>query len=96
MSKEKLITRTITTTTAAFMCIDTETTKVDVIKVHLIGKLSNEGALKRYKELVETDTFKVVSCQSTEYEQHLFGMSEREFIEHAKVLPSRKKTENEE
>ena len=78
------------------MCIDTGTTKVDVIKVHLIGKLSNEGALKRYKELVETDTFKVVSCQSTEYEQNLFGMSEREFIEHAKVLPLRKKAENDE
>lgn len=96
MRKEKLITRTITVTTAEFMCLDTETANVEVITTQLTGKLDNATALKLYKGIAETETFKVVACQSISYTEQLYGMTEREFIEHAKILPPRKTPETDE
>lgn len=98
MRKEKLITRTITVSTAQFMCLDTETANVEIATAELIGKVDNETALKMYKATAETDTFKAVSCQSVNYTEQLYGMTEKEFIKHAKILPPRSKiaeTENE-
>lgn len=96
MRKEKLITRTITVTTAEFMCVDVETANVEVVTAELTGKLDNETALKMYKSTVESETFKVVACQSIDYTEQLYGMSEKEFIKHAKILPPRKTAETEE
>lgn len=96
MRKEKLITRTITVTTAEFMCVDVETANVEVVTAELTGKLDNETALKLYKSSVETDVFKVVACQSIYYTEQLYGMTEKEFISHAKILPPRKAMETEE
>lgn len=91
MRKEKLITRTITVTTAEFMCVDVVTANVEVITAELTGKLDTETALKAYKSTVETDVFKVVACQSVNYTEQLYGMTEKQFIEYAKVLPPRTK-----
>ena len=96
MRKEKLITRTITVTTAEFMCVDVETANVEVITAELTGKIDNETALKMYKAAVESDTFKVVACQAVMHTEHLYGMTEKEFIKHAKVLPPRKIVETDE
>lgn len=96
MKKERLITRTITVTTAEFMCLDTETANVEIVTAELIGKVDKETALKMYKATAETDTFKAVSCQSVNYIEELYGMSEKEFIKHAKILPPRKTAETEE
>lgn len=96
MRKEKLITRTITVTTAEFMCLDTETANVEVITGQLTGKVDNATALKMYKAIAETETFKVVACQSISYTEQLYGMTEKEFIEHAKILPPRKTVETDE
>lgn len=96
MRKEKLITRTITVSTAEFMCLDIETANVEIVTAELIGKVDNETALKMYKATAETDTFKAVSCQSVKYTEQLYAMTEKEFIKHAKILPPRKTTETEE
>lgn len=96
MRKEKLITRTITVSTVEFMCLNTETANVEIVTDELIGKVDNETALKMYKATAETDIFKVVSCQSVSYNEQLYGMTEKEFIEHAKILPPRKATEENE
>ncbi len=95
MRKEKLITRTITVTTAEFMCLDTETANVEIVTAELIGKVDKETALKMYKVTAETDTFKAVSCQTVNYTEQLYGMGEREFIKYAKILPPRSKTTEE-
>ena len=95
MKKEKLITRTITVSTAEFMCLDTETANVEIVTAELIGKVDKETALKIYKVSAETDTFKAVSCQSVNYTEQLYGMTEKEFIKHAKILPPRSKTTEE-
>lgn len=96
MRKEKLITRTITVTSADFMCLDTETANVEIVTAELIGKIDKETALKMYKVTAETDTFKAVSCQSVNYTEQLYGMTEKEFIKHAKILLPRKTVEVEE
>lgn len=96
MKKEKLITRTITVTECEFMCVDVETANVEVVTAELTGKLDNETALKQYKSTAETDTLKVVACQSISYTEQLYGMTEKEFIAHAKILPPRKTAETEE
>ena len=96
MRKEKLITRTIIVSTCEFMCVDVETANVKVVTVELTSRLDTETALKLYKSTAETDTFKVVACQSIDYTEHLYGMTENEFIAHAKILPLRKATETEE
>ena len=96
MRKEKLITRTITVTTAEFMCVNVETANVEVVTAELTGKIDSETALKKYKATAETATLKVVSCQSVNYNEQLYGMTEKEFIEHAKILPPRKATEENE
>lgn len=96
MKKEKLITRTIVVSNCEFMCVDVETANVEVIKAELTGKLDNETALKIYKSTVESETFKVVACQSISYTEQLYGMTEREFIKHAKILPPRKTAETDE
>lgn len=96
MRKEKLITRTIVVSNCKFMCVDVETANVEVIRAELTGKLDNETALKIYKSTVESETFKVVACQSIDYIEQLYGMSEKEFIKHAKILPPRKIGETEE
>ena len=96
MKKEKLITRTIVVSNCEFMCVDVETANVEVIKAELTGKLDNETALKIYKSTVESETFKVVACQSINYTEQLYGMTEKEFIKHAKILPPRKTVETDE
>lgn len=96
MKKEKLITRTITVTKAEFMCLDTETANVEIVTAELIGKVDKETALKKYKATAETDTFKAVLCQSVNYTEALYGMTEVEFIKHSKILPPRKTAETEE
>lgn len=96
MRKEKLITRTIVVSNCEFMCVDVETANVQIITTELTGKLDNETALKIYKANAESDTFKVVACQSIYYTEQLYGMTEKEFIKHAKILPPRKTAETEE
>lgn len=95
MRKEKLITRTIIVSTCEFMCVDVETANVEIVTAELTGKISKDEALKIYKSTAESDTFKVVNCQSISYNEQLYGMTEKEFIEHAKILPPRKSTAEE-
>ena len=96
MRKEKLITRTIVVSNCEFMTVDVETANVEIVTAELTGKISKDEALKQYKSTAETGTLKVVACQSINYTEQLYSMTEKEFIKHAKVLPPRKTAETEE
>lgn len=90
MARVPMVTRTITTTKVNVMCLDIETgescnTSVVVPRTYK----DNETLLKKVKEVLETETLKPVHVVSKEEIETLYGMSEQEFIEHAKVLPSR-------
>lgn len=91
MRKEKMITRTITQTTAQLMCLDVTTAEVEIFEAKIGGTYTNEGLLKAFKKIYETDTYKVVRIESQHTEELLLGMTESYFIEHAQVLPSRTK-----
>lgn len=95
MRKEKMITRTITQTTAHLMCIDVTTAEVEIFETKIGGTYTDEELLKAFKKIYETDTYKVVHIESQYTEELLLGMTESYFIEHAQVLPSRLKKDGE-
>ena len=94
MARERMVTRTVELTIAEVMCLDTNTAEVSIKSYEIGGGLTDEKAiLKAVKKLHETDTFKCVSLQGVKVQEILYGMSEIDFINHAKILPPRTKTE---
>ena len=95
MARTPMVTRTITTTKAKVMMCDVEAGDVIVEEVTVPRTYKNDVALlKVIKEAYETDQLKPVSIVSTEVIETLYGMTEQEFIENAKVLPPRTTNEN--
>ena len=90
MARERMVTRTVELTIAEVMTLDTTTAEVRVIAYEIGGGLTDSvSILKAVKKLHETDTFKCVAVQSVSVKEILYGMTEQEFIAHAKVLPPR-------
>lgn len=91
-----MVTRTITTTKAIVMCLDIESGE-PCNKSVVVPRTykDDETLLKKVKEVIETETFKPVHIVGKEEIETLYGMTEQEFIEHAKVLtPRTSKEEN--
>lgn len=90
MARERMVTRTVELTIAEVMTLDTTTAEVRVIPYEIGGGLTDPAAiLKAVKKLHETDTFKCVAVQNVSVKEILYGMTEQEFIAHAKILPPR-------
>lgn len=90
MARVPMVTRTITTTKVNVMCLDIETGEpCNTITVVPRTYKDDEALLKKVKEVLETETLKPVHVVSKEEIETLYGMSEQEFIEHAKVMPPR-------
>lgn len=82
-----MVTRTVVLTKCEALCIDVTTAETSINLYHLTGNYSTtDSALKALKKDYETDTFKVVAIQDIAENEILYGMSELDFIEHAKVL----------
>lgn len=98
MAREKMVTRTVTQTTADVMTIDVTTAEVQVSEFTIGGIYdSDEILLKKLQSLFQTDTLKLVYISSTTVEDLLLGMTEEDFIRYATVLPPRSaKKESEE
>ena len=90
MKKPKMITRTLTQTTGEVVGMHTETTEVKVFESTIGGDLNEKDFLSMMKKLYEVEDFKVVAVRKLTYETLLMGMTEDDFIRHAKVLPPRK------
>lgn len=90
MARIPVVSRTITTTEVTAMCVNITTgeTETHTITVPRTYK-DNDKLLKVAKQLAETDELKVVHIVDTKVNETLYGMTEAEFIEHAKVLPPR-------
>ena len=90
MARTPMVTRTITTTRANVMCLDVQAGEPfnKEITVPRTYK-DDETLLKTVKPLVETETIKAVHIVSKTTIETLYGMTEQDFIEHAKVLPER-------
>lgn len=89
-----MVTRTITTTKVNVMCLDIETGE-PCNKITVVPRTykDDETLLKKVKEVLETETLKPVHVVDKEEIETLYGMTEQEFIEHAKVMPPRAASE---
>ena len=98
MAREKMVTRTVTQTTAEVMTIDVTTSEVRILEYTIGGTYdTNEILLKKLQKLFQIDTFKLVNINTTTVEDLLLGMTEEDFIRYATVLPPRSaKKESEE
>lgn len=94
MARTPMITRTIVTTKVNVMCLDVESGE-PMNKCVVVPRTykDEKKLLKTVKELIETDTLKAVHIVDTEEIETLYGMTEQEFIEQAKVLPPRETKE---
>ena len=90
MARVPMVTRTITATKAIVMCLNIEQGESCNVSVTVPRTYKDEESLlKKIKPMVETDTVKAVHIVSTEQVETLYGMTEQDFMEHAKVLPPR-------
>ena len=89
MSRERMITRTIKTADVEVMTINTTTAEVKIEVYTTEPQENEEKYLKVLQKTYETDTFKLVKIESVEIYEDLYGMTEKEFKHHAKILPNR-------
>lgn len=90
MAREKMVTRSVSQTTAEVMTIDVITAEVQIREYTIGGTYdTNEILLKKLQKLFQTDTFKLVHINATTVEDLLLGMAEEDFIRYATVLPPR-------
>ena len=91
MARVPMITRTITTTKAVVMCVDVGAGEPFNKEVTVPRTYKDkESLLKVVKSVIETETIKAVYIVDKKEIETLYGMTEQEFIEYAKVLPERK------
>lgn len=90
MARTPMVTRTMKTTKATILCLDL-TDKQPVYKEIVLPRTYKDerSLMKIVKGLYENEHFKCVNCESFEVAETLYGMTEQEFITHAKVLEKR-------
>ena len=91
-----MITRTIVATKATLLCVDIADQSTFQKEVTLPRTYKDAKALmKAAVAVVDDDNTKVVSIVSSETFETLYGMTELDFIQYAKVLPPRVKVDEE-
>ena len=90
MARTPMVTRTIVTTKVNVMCLDVQAGEPcnKVITVPRTYK-DDEALMKKVRPLLETETLKAVHIVDKQEIETLYGMTEQDFIEHAKLLPPR-------
>lgn len=90
MARIPMITRTLTATVVTVLCCDVESgdTITQTVTVPRTYK-TDEALMKVLRPLVETEQIKPVHILTKEITETLYGMTEADFMEHAKVLPPR-------
>lgn len=89
MARKRMVTRTITFTTATATVYDIQSGEIRTIEYKMSGELSADDALKVItKEHKEVKPLKVTEL--TVHEE-LYGMQEEKFLELAEILPARTK-----
>lgn len=105
MARIPMVTRTITATKVNALCINIDTAEPFNKTLILSGTYKDEKQmLKAATSVIENETIdglldakdrvKVVHIVESEEIETLYGMTEQEFIQRAKVLPPRTKNEN--
>ena len=90
MARVRMITRTVKSTVANVMCLDTLAAKAVNGEFEISGVYQDNGKLlKALQSVYETDTLKLVHIVASFEEEQLYGMPENEFMMYAKKLPPR-------
>lgn len=91
MARKRMVTRTITFTTATATVYDIQSDEIKTLEYKLSGELSVDDALKVItKEHKEVRPLKVIEVS---VQEELYGMPEEKFLELAEILPSRAKAQ---
>lgn len=95
MARERMVTRTISTTTINVLVINIETSEVGT-KHFVLGQNMIKGEkamLNNAQDMLDTETgntlWKCVAIKNVKEDETLYGMTESEFIKYAKALPPR-------
>lgn len=92
MARVPMVTRTITATKIVALCLNIETAEPFNKEVTISGTFKDEKSMmKAAEKVLNTETEKVVHIVHSEEIETLYGMTEQEFIQLAKVLPPRDK-----
>lgn len=97
MARTPMVTRTITTTEATVLCLNINTGEPMTVVCTVPRTYKDEEALlKAVKAVEENECVKCVHVVDSRTIETLYGMTEQEFINTAKVLPPRTEKETEE
>lgn len=95
MARERMVTRTISTTTIGVLVINIETSEVGE-KHFVLGQnmiKDDKTMLSNAQIMLNAETgnelWKCVAVKNIKEEEALYGMTESDFIKYAKILPSR-------
>lgn len=87
MARKPMVTRTIITTKVIVLCLDVNSAEPFNETVTLPRTYKDEKKLlKSVEELINTDTVKAVHIVSKKEIETLYGMTEQDFINNAKIL----------
>lgn len=89
MAREPQVTRTIVTTTAKVKCADLSTNQVVEKEFTLPRTYKDNAHLMKALTAYNTEDVHIIAVVSTTENETLYGMTEREFIANAHVLPER-------
>lgn len=90
MARERMVTRTVVATEVNALCLNIETAEPFNKTVILSGTFKDKQAIeKAAKKAIDTDLEKCVTVVEYTERETLYGMSEQQFIELAKVMPPR-------
>lgn len=95
MARERMVTRTISTTTIEVLVINIETSEVGT-KHFVLGQnmiKDDKTMLSNAQIMLNKETgnelWKCVAVKNIKEEETLYGMPESDFIKYAKILPPR-------
>lgn len=96
MARKPQVTRTITTTVVSLFCVNTEDRTTFEQSLTLPRTYKDEQKLmKAVEKALEGEPIKAVDINGYEVKETLYGMTEEEFIQYARVLPPRGTKEEE-
>lgn len=89
MARERLVTRTITNTTAHIMRVDTKTASVSTVEIEVGGLTDNAEILKYVQKNHDTETVKHIAVTGATVTEKIYAMTEVDFLKYARVLDKR-------
>lgn len=89
MARKRMITRTITFTTAKATVYNVEKDEIQTVEYKLSGELSTDAVIKVIEKMHKE--VRPLKVNDVTVQEELYGMPEEKFIELAEIIPPRTK-----